>query len=465
MNRNPRKRQLRALIYAFFIVSAMVISPAVAKANITLLDENFDSYSPGVLSGQGDWELLGNTSHNVSSLKYASSPYSVQMASTSGEYFSYKFFPATSTYFYSSFWVKAVNLKEGNYAGFSVLATDESGPGISFYLKKEGGLINGSDGSVNICEDLSEDVWYKFELEAWSSGYGRRQCNGEGWTATSTLSGTWPAYFNLFRLYGPLGGTLGNSYLYIDDIFIEGPGAGGAACDQWENSSDCIAGGCYWERIMFQEEYSYCREIATSTEGYCDYGIFDCAYCNSSSTCAGATGCFWNTIKGCTYLEQPCEFDTLENCENETDCENASGTWNGDFCFSSAVKEDCSGMSLTEGFLCQIKNFLSSMFLPSKAKLAELQQNIDLINTRFPSNYLKQSYNFLGNIRDGIASSTGITFGIMNATGTVSFSVLEHSTGTGGVATVKGVFFIFFNTILSIGFIKWALNFLSRIFK
>lgn len=461
MNRNPRKRQLRALIYAFFIVSALFILPSGATANVDIVNENFDSYTTGLPPG-GEW-LATSTGLLITDFRRASIPNSLDWiggGTNPGTYLPF----ATTTYLYASVWFYVDTFENADQISF--LIKDETLTHyISVNLAKWENKLFVDDNVTRICDELSEDTWYKFEWEAWSQGYGRFQCNDLGWTATSTegfYGYTEGDFFGAFYLFGQLN----TGDVYLDDLLIQTSGTPGApGCDQWESSDDCIAGGCYWERIMFQEEYSYCRDIATSTEGYCDYGIFDCAYCNSSSTCAGATGCFWNTIKGCTYFEQPCEFDTLENCENETDCENASGTWNGDFCFSSAVKEDCSGMSLTEGFLCQIKNFLSSMFLPSKAKLAELQQNIDLINTRFPSNYLKQSYNFLGNIRAGIASSTGITFGIMNATGTVSFSVLEHSTGTGGVATVKGVFFIFFNTILSIGFIKWALNLLSRIFK
>ena len=127
---------------------------------------------------------------------------------------------------------------------------------------------------------------------------------------------------------------------------------------------------------------------------------------------------------------------------------------------------DCSGLTLTETFLCNIKNILQGIFVPSQEKVAELNQNIQLLSQKFPMNYLSEASDFFSDINSGIEATSTISLSIMDATGTIDFSVWEGEADVGGsTQTVSDIFKGFFSAVIIFGFIVWAINFGKRIFK
>lgn len=449
---------LNALICVFFIVFGLFI--AIGPVEAFSVEEHFDSYNLGPISGQGGWtgnggevsdDIVGTSGYKTLKLSaFNSSNAIIEFSSSTDLQISFNLyaqdFPNDQELFFD------FNLLSG---GFKLRTRLLNGLGSFNYETGD----NRTSLSI-VCPNFPFDTWYNIRIDAGSGG-AKYSCNNGPWTFTLSSEGYGVANGNYFEILG--GSYSDNIIVYLDDLEITGQGI---FCDEFESRTDCIAGGCFWENIIFHEEYSYCRDLVVGEEGFCEYSIFGCAYCNSSTTCAGATGCYWNGLAGCSYLENVCEFEHLENCENSTDCENASGTWNGDFCFVSNIGPvDCSSMNLLERLVCEIKNFISTAFLPSKAKLTELGQTIDLINTKFPSNYLRAGRLFFDNVKNGINESEGIPVKILGHEQDISFDIF-NATGSAGVVGTLGNFLkVFFNLVFITIFITWALSFLKRIFK
>lgn len=127
---------------------------------------------------------------------------------------------------------------------------------------------------------------------------------------------------------------------------------------------------------------------------------------------------------------------------------------------------DCSGLTLTETFLCNIKNILQGIFVPSQAQVAKLNQNIQLLGQKFPMNYISEAKNFFSDINDGVSATSTIQLSLLNATGTVDFSVWEQDATVAGTSQTTGnVFRGFFGAVFVFGFIVYAINFGKRVFK
>ena len=424
---------LNASICVFFIAFCLFVMARPVEAST--LTWSLDDYSTGTIGGQHQWE--GNALINTD--RATSSPNSLSFVV--GAYGSYASTTLSGINNFNNFnyWFIPAGLYD--YTQPVILFKDLSNHELFIiYISN----FIGEGSQWNFVNTEIDQVNYKYKINY----------NG---TTTEWIDWDYPGIISGMEISAS--GVVG-AITYIDSFSFS------INCGDFKNRSDCIANKCYWENIIFQEEYSYCRDFPSDPNSFCENSIFNCAYCNASTTCLGV-GCYWNEIKGCSYFENTCTFQALENCPNKMDCENASGTWNGDFCFSSAVKEDCSSMDLLPKMVCQIKNFLASMFLPSKTKLSELGRTIDLINTKFPSNYLKATKSFFDDIKNGInETGTGIPVKILGHEKTINFDIFNATGTAGGVSQSFGGFIkIFFTIAILVPFISWAINFMTRIFK
>jgi hypothetical protein len=134
--------------------------------------------------------------------------------------------------------------------------------------------------------------------------------------------------------------------------------------------------------------------------------------------------------------------------------------------FKLPTPENCDILSGVEQWLCKIKNFLQSLFLPSQQKIAELTNAMKGLNQKFPSNYLGVAYDFFAGVKDSVNSTSTISFKILGKSGNVDFSVLNStSTLAGSTQMLKDVFRGFFGFIFLTGFISYGINYGKRIFK
>lgn len=128
--------------------------------------------------------------------------------------------------------------------------------------------------------------------------------------------------------------------------------------------------------------------------------------------------------------------------------------------------ENCEGLEITERLLCEIKNTFSRIFLPSQGKVAELNQNIQLLKQKFPFNYLNISSIFYGDIKNEIQATSTIPFKILGNNGNVNFAVWENTANLAGSSQkLSSIFKGFFSFIFLAGFITWGISFGKRIFK
>jgi hypothetical protein len=134
--------------------------------------------------------------------------------------------------------------------------------------------------------------------------------------------------------------------------------------------------------------------------------------------------------------------------------------------FQLPTQENCDLLSGTDKWLCQIKNTLQNIFLPSQSKVAELVESMKALNQKFPSNYLSVAYDFFAGVRSGINSTSTISFKILGNTADVDFGVLKNSTTSiaGSTQSIDGLFKGFFSLICLAGFTGYAINFGKRIF-
>lgn len=128
--------------------------------------------------------------------------------------------------------------------------------------------------------------------------------------------------------------------------------------------------------------------------------------------------------------------------------------------------EECSGLSITERLLCELKNFFYRLFVPSPEKVIQLRDTLSSIQDKFPYNYIVAVKNFFDYLKDNINESQEINFSILGQAGQVSFMGLNSTTTLAGTPqTIISIFkkIISFGVILL--FALWCFNFLKRIFK
>ncbi len=132
------------------------------------------------------------------------------------------------------------------------------------------------------------------------------------------------------------------------------------------------------------------------------------------------------------------------------------------------ASEDCSSYALLERMVCEIKNFIGGIFVPSPEKTQELKDTLDMVKQKAPYTYLNATKDFIGDLNSEIsAATTTISLSLFGATGTANFDVFQATTTFAGTTQVFKTFLrtISFALIFFLAFIPWAINFLKRIFK
>jgi hypothetical protein len=130
--------------------------------------------------------------------------------------------------------------------------------------------------------------------------------------------------------------------------------------------------------------------------------------------------------------------------------------------------DDCSSYSGYEKLFCNFQNTFKSLFFPTSTKLEELKTNIDVLNTRFPMNYLATTIDFFTDVHDNLNENGDIELGLFNSgTSSLSFSAMASTTKTYGGNTISILDFIklFLTFALLLIIIKWFISYVKRIFK
>jgi hypothetical protein len=128
--------------------------------------------------------------------------------------------------------------------------------------------------------------------------------------------------------------------------------------------------------------------------------------------------------------------------------------------------EECSGYSITERILCEIKNFFNRLFVPSPDKITELKATLELAKTKFPYNYALAIKDFFIYLKDNISESEAISFSILGKAGEVNMDFWNSETNLAGVSqSFLNIFRTFLKFLVILIFGLWCFSFIKRIFK
>jgi hypothetical protein len=127
--------------------------------------------------------------------------------------------------------------------------------------------------------------------------------------------------------------------------------------------------------------------------------------------------------------------------------------------------DDCDALSGLDKIVCEIKNLLLGMVIPSQAKIDTLVNSLAAFNTKFPMNYITEINGFFGDVQDGMDEDSAISFEIFGQAGTVSAAFWNSTATIGGTSQKIGdIFKSFITAFFVIAFFGWSINFLQRIF-
>lgn len=117
--------------------------------------------------------------------------------------------------------------------------------------------------------------------------------------------------------------------------------------------------------------------------------------------------------------------------------------------------EDCSSYSIPDKWFCEMKNLLSSAFLPSRGKIQDLNVAIKSINNKAPFNYLQAIDQNFTNTTNNITESSTMNFCIRGACGNISLSAWGENIL---------IFKRFLMLLFSLSFTFWAINYIKRLY-
>lgn len=433
------QKPLYRLILTLFVGLAMWLVPFSVKG-ATIFEDNFNSYDEGDLTGQGNW--LENATQN--SFQVISSP----------TYEGARAIKSTTAVIFG-------NHKLGSEEASGTLSvalkfvSGELGSNISFIANNPGEsfsagfwVIKNAD-SLDIttfeltCGSFSLDDWHILRFEWWQIGNSTQAdfYVDSIFCRTKQIAG-YADVLDRIKFYSV------NSEFLLDFISETGTGACRlGSCENCETYESCISGGCFWEHSawpLIVEDA--CFEPSEPNPEYCG-GFFECQYCLDETTCETNSTCVWQDIgfgNKC-YMISPV-------------IPPAQAGW------EAPELEDCEALSGVEKWLCEIKNFIAGIFMPTQEKVEEFYLTIGAFSERFPFNYAQSLRSFFTDIKTGFDTEKSIPVKILGEEGDVDFTFWSASTTIGGTAENLGNIVKDFSTfIIILAFSMWLIGFIKRI--
>jgi len=117
--------------------------------------------------------------------------------------------------------------------------------------------------------------------------------------------------------------------------------------------------------------------------------------------------------------------------------------------------DDCSGLSILEGLICNIGNTLKTIFLPSSEKINELNQTINKMGGKFPFSYISKATETFNDLKGNIAETSLLELSIMESEkSSIDFSTIAFFDYIKMLTT----------TLIIIVFSFWLIRFIKHIF-
>jgi hypothetical protein len=77
--------------------------------------------------------------------------------------------------------------------------------------------------------------------------------------------------------------------------------------------------------------------------------------------------------------------------------------------------DDCSGLSILEGLICNMGNTLKTIFLPSSEKINELNQTVNKMASKFPFSYISKATETFNDVKGNITETSRLELSIMGS--------------------------------------------------
>lgn len=453
-----QKKTLYASITGLFLGLLLLSYPFFISAT-DFLNEDFNSYSNGSLTGQGgwlfhsmtsSWQVQDTTSFTGKAVRCA------EATATCGNDINLTSSPSGS----ESFWIYEKTIAGRNCRQARVQFDEDSytSPAINFMVfwntttSKCELRLHQSYGATILDDDFTNfDSWFRVDIEWDFATQKVRARTGDSvytgkWTAwVDPGYGGWTTGLNRLTLYSDLQNR-GDSYI---DQFSSWPYCAPDHCSYCLTGETCLANNCIWDYNSAYERWECHQEWIPYIPG-CGTGFEEsCWGCYTQETCESAipTGvCEW-VDRGYGTACYPTE-EALEEAAWE-----------------APELEDCDLLEGAEMWLCKIKNFIAELFLPTQEKVDNLKQTIDNFKTKFPFNYASSLSVFFNTIKTSLDTPKDIPVEIFGNPGNLNFDFLEATETIGGTPeTIKNILFDFTTALIVIGFLFWIISFIKRIF-
>ena len=117
--------------------------------------------------------------------------------------------------------------------------------------------------------------------------------------------------------------------------------------------------------------------------------------------------------------------------------------------------EDCSGLSILEGLVCNMGNTLKTIFLPSSEKINELNQTINKMSSKFPFSYISKATETFNDVKGNITETSVLELSIMNSEkSSIDFSTIAFFDYIKMLTTI----------LIVLVFSFWLIRFIKHIF-
>ena len=117
--------------------------------------------------------------------------------------------------------------------------------------------------------------------------------------------------------------------------------------------------------------------------------------------------------------------------------------------------DDCSGLSILEGLICNMGNTLKTIFLPSSEKINELNQTINKMAGKFPFSYISKATETFNDVKGNITETSLLELSIMGSEkSTIDFSTIKFFDYIKMLTTI----------LIIIVFSFWLIRFIKDIF-
>ncbi|MCK9492684.1 MAG: hypothetical protein M0Q24_11430, partial [Sulfurimonas sp.] len=117
--------------------------------------------------------------------------------------------------------------------------------------------------------------------------------------------------------------------------------------------------------------------------------------------------------------------------------------------------DDCSGLSILEGLVCNMGNTLKTIFLPSSEKINELNQAINKMASKFPFSYISKATETFNDVKGNITETSLLELSIMGSEkSSIDFSTIAFFDYIKMLTTI----------LIVLVFSFWLIRFIKHIF-